>query len=337
MIIINTNNTIIGGHFRIRELQKLGIKEVDVRVPNRKLSENKERELNLRLNKNLGEWDYDLLANFSEDLLKETGFESEELDKIFQLDTKPEDDEVPIVKKTNIKIGDMFQLGRHKLLCGDCTIKENVEKLMGKEKANMVFTDPPYGINIIKVGGGGKTKFGKVGGDNWVQANYYIPIKNDDKEFEPMFLLNYAEKVLIFGGNYFANKLPNSRCWLCWDKTGENYIQNNFADCEFIWTNLDKPSRIYRCKWRGLIKDKNEDIKKRMHPTQKPIKLLEDILNDYTKRNDIIVDLFLGSGSTLIACEKTNRKCYGMEIEPIYCQVVIDRWEKYTGLKAIKL
>jgi len=124
---------------------------------------------------------------------------------------------------------------------------------------------------------------------------------------------------------------------LIWDKTGEFYNQNDFADCEIIWTNLDKVSRIYRCKWRGLLKEKGEDVRKRIHPTQKPIKLLNDILRDYSKQGDIILDLFGGSGSTLIACEQTGRICDMMEIDPIYVYIIISRWKKFTGEKAKKI
>mgnify|MGYP001249722372 FL=1 len=137
-IVINQNNTIIGGHFRLHILKQKGLSEVDVRVPSRLLTEHEEKELNLRLNKNLGQFDFDLLANFDEDMLKDVGFASEELDKIFQLETKPEDDEVPEARTTDIKLGDLFKLGEHRLLCGDATKKEDVEKLMAGEKAEKI-------------------------------------------------------------------------------------------------------------------------------------------------------------------------------------------------------
>jgi len=121
--------------------------EVDVRVPSRLLTPEEEKELNLRLNKNLGQWDFDMLANFDEELLKDVGFESQELDKIFQLDA-PNEDDVPEMRQTDIKLGDMFILGEHRLLCGDATKREDIEKLMQGEKADIVFTDPPYGIDL---------------------------------------------------------------------------------------------------------------------------------------------------------------------------------------------
>ena len=139
-IIINIDNTIIGGHQRIKVLQSQGIETVDVRIPNRKLTEAEEKELNLRLNKNLGEWDFDLLSDFDEDMLKDVGFDADELEDIFQIDLEPEekDDKVPEERETDIKLGDMFQLGEHRLLCGDATKKDDVEKLMQGEKADMV-------------------------------------------------------------------------------------------------------------------------------------------------------------------------------------------------------
>ena len=139
-------NIVIGGHFRLYVAKQLGFTEVPVvyiSIP----EEERERELNLRLNKNLGEFDYKALADFGEDLLKSVGWQTEELDKIFQLNQRPDDDEVPEVKTTDIKPGYMFKLGEHRLLCGDAIKKEDIDKLMGGERASMVFTDPPYNVN----------------------------------------------------------------------------------------------------------------------------------------------------------------------------------------------
>ncbi|MBU0647495.1 DNA modification methylase [Patescibacteria group bacterium] len=149
-IIVNSaesrKNIIIGGHFRLRMAQEMGYKVVPVvyvDIPNLK----KEQELNLRLNKNTGSWDFDLLANIEEELLLDVGFESIELEKMFGIDDKPEDDDVPESKETDIKAGDIFQLGSHRVLCGDATKREDVERLMGEDRADMLFCDPPYGIN----------------------------------------------------------------------------------------------------------------------------------------------------------------------------------------------
>lgn len=277
-----------------------------------------------------------MLSGFDKDLLIDVGFDDLELGEIFKDKTgltDPDDvPETPAEAKT--KTGELWLLGNHRLLCGDATKIKDVEWLMDGKKADIVFTDPPYGINIVKVGGGGKTKLGKVGGAKWVKANYYRPIQNDDKEFDPTFLLEKAEKIILFGGNYFASKLPNSGCWYCWDKTGDKYIQNDFADCEFIWTNLDRPSRVFRILWRGLLKQKGEDFRKHLHPTQKPIALILDILSDIEA--EIVADFFGGSGSTLIACEKLNRHCYMSELDPLYIDVILERWAKFTGKDPVR-
>ena len=131
------------------------------------------------------------------------------------------------------------------------------------------------------------------------------------------------------GGNYFLSFLPYGY-WLIWDKLNSG----NFADGEMCWTNIKTNLKIYRYLWNGMIRCEKE---KRVHPTQKPISLLVEIIKDFSNKDDIIVDGFLGSGSTLIACEHTKRKCYGMEIDEHYCGVIIERWQKYTNKKAIRI
>lgn len=224
-----------------------------------------------------------------------------------------------------VKTGDLFQLGRHRLLCGDCTIKENIDLLMNGKKADMVFTDPPYGISIVG-------KNGKIGGDGLAKNQKYKPIKNDDttETAEKFYkLIKDCKKIILFGGNYYLSFLPNGN-WLIWDKLKKN----NFADGEMCWTNIKTSLKIYRYLWNGMIRCEKET---RVHPTQKPVSMLSEIINDFSNKNEIILDGFLGSGSTLIACEHTNRICYGMEIEPHYCSVIINRWQKYTNKKAIKI
>ena len=341
-IVINIDNTIIGGHQRINILKaKVGNNgfEVDVRVPSRALTKEEERELNLRLNKNLGQWNLDELANFDEEVLKDVGFDSKELDRIFQLDSKPEDDDVPEVRTTDIKLGDMFALGAHRLLCGDSTAEADVRRLMGQEKADMVFTDPPYNVKYEGM------------------SKQWIGLKNDNlpKDGFIRFLLDTFTNVDLFtletAGIYvchadktqieFRTALEEVgyewRATIIWVK---NQPAFNMAQYKYkhepIYYMFKKGNTV---KWYG---DANEttvwDIKRaaknEYHSTQKPIELVEIAIINSSPREGIVLDLFGGSGSTLIACEKLNRKCRMMEIDPIYCQVIIDRWEKFTNLKA---
>lgn len=341
-IVINQNNTIIGGHFRLHILKQKGLSEVDVRVPSRLLTEHEEKELNLRLNKNLGQFDFDLLANFDEDMLKDVGFASEELDKIFQLETKPEDDEVPEARTTDIKLGDLFKLGEHRLLCGDATKKEDVEKLMAGEKADMVFTDPPYGINLdtdwtnLNGSNKGAIDFKKMGG-----GNKYAKVIGDDVDFEPAFifeLFDYCKEIFLWGADYYIKKLPDNGCLIIWDKRlTESADLMMGSPFEVLWSKFKHRKEIIRVKWAGIFGPSTQDIRHRVHPTQKPIEVNTWVIEKYTDRDNIVADIFGGSGSTLIACEKLNRKCRMMEIDPIYCQVIIDRWEKFTGKKAEKI
>ena len=193
----------------------------------------------------------------------------------------------------------------------------------------ILISDPPYGINIV-------SKDGKIGHKNLCEQGIYNPVIGDEttdtarKMFEGAKSL--CDKFIIFGGNYFTDFLPPSSCWIIWDKKGE-MNSNNFADCEIIWTSFNKPARIITHLWRGMIKQGENS--KRVHPTQKPVDLLVKIIEEYTKKDDVIFDPFLGSGSTLIACEKTCRICYGLELEPLYCDVCVSRYCKFVGVNKI--
>tara|TARA_R110002012_G_scaffold276213_1_gene463104 strand:- start:463 stop:1602 length:1140 start_codon:yes stop_codon:yes gene_type:complete len=327
-IIINKHpdrdNIVIGGHQRLRVATEMGIDKVPCVELNLNLDQ--EKELNVRLNKNTGQWDYDALANyFDVGELLEWGFTNEELQfEEPQLSGKIDDDEVPEVKEAVTQAGDLWILGEHRVLCGDATKKEDVDMLMDGQKADMVFTDPPYGIDVVG-------KNGKIGGDVLAKNQIYREIINDDKDYDPQHLLTMAEDLVVFGANYFSDKLPKGQ-WIVWDKNRPK--GTTFSDCELAWTNGKKIAiKKYSCTWNGMTREGESE--KRTHPTQKPIKLFVDIFNDY--QFDRCIDPFLGSGSTLIACEKTNRKCYGMEIDPHYCDVIVNRWEKFTGKKALRM
>jgi len=231
-----------------------------------------------------------------------------------------EDDVVPPVpKKAKTKTGDLYILGEHRLLCGDATKAEDVEKVMAGGKADAVVTDPPYGKNVVKSGMVG-ANFGVA------KKGRYAAISGDNVVPDIRFLLELSTQVLVWGGNYFADQLPPSGSWLVWDKRRETGIENTFADCELAWTNVGGPARVYRQLWNGMIREGEHD--KREHPTQKPVALLVWCV---TKTPGNILDPFLGSGTTIIAAEKLNRKCYGIEIDPGYCDVIVKRFADFQG------
>ena len=309
-----------------------------------------EAEAMVAANKHGGEWDHAALELTLGKItdLEVTGFAMDDLKAIdvsFDPETtsvklEPEEpkkeldfstqDEIPEVvqNELNVELGDIYQLGEHRLMCGDSTDEETVSKLMNGDKADMVFTDPPYGIAVVSkdgsVGGGTKGKYKEVIGDETIDCAV--------ASFELVQKLG-VEQQFFWGANHFASCIPDSSCWVVWDKQGGKSV--TFADCELCYTNLKSPVRMFTHIWDGFRRD-SEKGEMRVHPTQKPVQLFVDIWDKFKSPNKIL-DLFLGSGSTLIACEKTNRKCYGMELDPHYCSVIIKRWEQFTGEKAVKI
>ena len=357
IIINDVNNHVVGGNQRLRALIALGYDEVDcVYVHLEDI--NKEKACNVALNKISGDWDTDKLKIVLEDIelspldIKLTGFDELELTElevkepisVHEDDFIIEDDDD---LEVNVKEGDLFKLGEHYLLCGDSTVEANVKKLMGGTDIDLLFTDPPYGVDVVKgntISGDGP--LGSIGGTGIVKAKKYKPVLNDDKPFDPTFLLNYDCDKIIWGANNFSSKLPDNAKWLVWLKEPLNEegmfekLEHTFGNVELAWTNLKGIGCMcYHHLWRGLLRggDRKTELSERVHPTQKPVKLLADILNDYSEEGIAVLDLFGGSGSTLIACEQLNRQCYMMELDPYYCQVIINRWEEFTGKQATKI
>ena len=240
-------------------------------------------------------------------------------------------------KEPKSKHGQTYKLGRHRLLCGDA--KVDLDLFIKGIEVNLLLTDPPYGISIVSLSKYTHNKKyrkadeGTVGGGKICDVTPYRKVIGDDEPFDPRFLLQYGNTQVIFGGNYFAHLLPQSSAWLVWNKTKPEWKHSDFADCEMMWTNQTHAARLYTQVWRGMIRPGETD--KRTHPTQKPVRLLAEIIMDYTEKDTIVLDPFIGSGSTLMACEDTGRTCYAMEIDPIYVDDVIERWEKHTGLQAV--
>ena len=355
---------IVGGHQRLDVLKENG--ETDIDCVEVDLNDNDEKALNVALNKVSGDWDTQmlnsLLVNFKDleyNNIGVLGFDEKEINEILDQFREPPEENFILPKEPKYKIntGDIFLLGNHRLMCGDSTKKEDVEKLMDGMKADLLLTDPPYGINVVSsdggsIGGSKPPTFSRIGYDaapgfvshfkdkkvgynNKVVAPSYKPIIGDDKPFDPSHLLNLSEKMVIFGGNYFADKLPSSPGWIVWDKNGGKEWHDTFADAELIWTNREKHVTINRTMWKGMVKEGESGT--RVHPTQKPLKLLSDLIKEFTEQGESILDCYGGSGSTLIACEQTQRKCRMMEIDPYYCSVILERWETYTNKKAEKI
>lgn len=339
-IIIDKNNVIVAGHTRLKAAQKLGLEEVPVIIAD-DLTDDQIKAFRLADNKvgELAEWDFTKLEKELEMLdfdMGDFGFDMKELLKEFDENKEVVEDDFDTeeaIKKIDepiTQLGDIWLFGEHRLMCGDSTDALNVDLLMNGNKADLVFTDPPYGIDVV-------SDDGKVGADFGVakKGNYSKVISDDTTETAKeayKILKTMSDKLIIWGGNYFINFLDFSDGWVIWDKRCDSGIRNTFADGEMAWCSFHTPVRIYRQLWNGMIREGEHET--RVHPTQKPIKMLSEILKDFSKENEIVLDVFGGSGSTLIACEQLDRKCYMMELDPKYCDVIIQRWETLTGQKA---
>ena len=330
-IVVNNYMVVLGGNMRLKACQEAGLKEVHI-IKASELTAEQQREFIVKDNVGFGEWDWDMIANeWDAEQLDDWGLD---LPVDFNVvEEEAEDDYTePDNLKVDVVLGDLIEIGEHRLLCGDSTDSDQVAKLMNGEKADMVFTDPPYGISVVKNE--------KVGADFGIaKKGKYSEVIADDttktaKEFYNTCIGLGMDKFIIWGGNYFTDFLPFSDGWLIWNKRANTDIRNTFADGEMAWCSFHTPIRIYDQLWNGMIREGEKE--KRVHPTQKPIRTLSEIIQDHVK-GDVIFDGFLGSGSTMVAAHQLKRKCYGMELDPKYCQVIIDRMQKLDDTLIIKI
>jgi len=323
-IVIDEENRILAGNGTIEGAKAAGLKNVRIietdgteviAVRRTGLTEDQKVGLALADNRtaDLSEWDAEMLHQLSEEHDLSPWFEQEDLDELLNVTTldpvegNTDPDEVPEVPEDpTTKPGDLWILGNHRLLCGDSTNPQHVERLMDGKSAELLLTDPPYGINISA---------------NPVRQKH----QKKDWDSEPIdaqtlaFFNKLAPASIIWGGNYFG--LPPAQCFYVWDKKQPEDF--SLAMCELAWTNIPGPAKMFRLSVTSYKKD---------HPTQKPVELLEWCL---AKADGLVLDPFGGSGSTLIACEKTSRHCRMMELDPAYCDVIVKRWEDFTGNTAI--
>ena len=356
---------VVRGHGRLAAALLLGTDEVPVDV--QEYADDASEWADMIADNRIAE-----LAEIERDVLKDvleemddgsfdmllTGYDDSELERMMTATHEVTEDEAPEPPADPItKPGDLWLLGEHRVLCGDSTKAEDVARLMDGITPDIANCDPPYGVSIVNSAGGvrgaGDYPYGGLGSVGGAKAfgakgrvhgpsrraiikpGVYSPIIGDDStdtavaSYERLTELG-VPVIVMWGGNYYADKLPASRCWLVWDK--EN--TGSFADGELAWTNLDATVKILRHQWSGLIKA-SERGEKRVHPTQKPVALAQWVIETCAPDSKTVLDLFLGSGWTLAACEQTGRTCYGMEMAPAYCDVIVTRWENLTGRKAV--
>lgn len=371
---VDYDGTILAGHQRIKALQLLGRgeEEIDIRFPNRKLTEKESKEYLVGSNKLGGDWDFDILKSFDLEVLDFAGFDKVELGEIWKENTETKDDDFEVEKELKkiiepqTKIGDIIHLGGHKVLCGDSTDPENLKRLLGDEKVSMIYSDPVYNIEIDYNGGiGGKQEYGGTVNDKrtpleyreflkksmvsallvsnldthvfyWCDQIYIGVVQDIYKELDienkrvclwlknnqnpvPKVAFNKVYEPVVYGVRgkpYLTESITNLNEVMNKELgTGNTLIEqvDNFID---VWTAKRLSSKEYE------------------HATSKPITLHEKAIKRCTKPGDIILDSFLGSGSTLLAGEQLGRKVYGLELEPKYCDLIIKRYVLMTGKKA---
>lgn len=344
-IVINCDNTVIGGHQRLKTLKKMGKKEVDVYVPLSALDEKEIEELNIRLNRNAGEWDFDILANAWEPAdLVEWGFTEGELDidveTIKGIEEGEDDDQaLQPSKNPKTKKGDLYEFGKHRLFCGDSTLPDDVARLLDGAEPVLMVTDPPYGVEYDPSwrgrAGKGQRAAGKVQNDdkvNWALAwslfpgnvayvwhagKYCSEVQKslEEAEYEIISQIIWMKQHFTLSrGDYHWQHEP------CWYAVRKGQSHN--------WQGSRKESTIWEISnLNAFGKSKDEDDRT-AHSTQKPIECMKRPIVNNTQEGDEVYDPFCGSGTTIMACEKMNRQCYAMELDPAYCDIIVERWLK---------
>lgn len=376
LVAINTDNVIIAGHQRVMTLLELGKgeEEIEVRVPSRELSAEEFKEYLLRSNQNGGSWDMELLREFDVDLMLESGFTDKEMSRLWDDILVIDEDEFPLEealesnKETDIQTGDVFQLGPHHLVCGDSTDAAIVQKVVGENQMHMSYTDVPYNKNLSYAGGISKKKsYGAEIDDNLPATKYETFISNiiantklvshPDAHY---FLWLDASNIGL-GQKIFAEQSVIYERTCLWVKNGVNWTpQNAFSKCyePCLYGKIGKPYLSDMSAYTEIlngnigvgnitIDDINDTfdiwLARRVasnyyeHSCQKPLELHEKPLLRCTRVGDNVLDLCGGSGSTLLACEQMKRVAFLVEKEPVYCQLIIDRYESFTGNKAVKV
>lgn len=331
-IVVDENNIVLGGNMRLKACIEVGLKEVFI-VKAEDLTEQQKDEFIVKDNVGFGEWDWDILANeWDTEKLQDWGLDLPLDLSVEELEAEEDNYEIPDEIETDIVLGDLFEIGEHRLLCGDSTDSDSVAKLMNGEKAELVFTDPPYGN-----GSSGKYGRGQLGvrtilnDETFECVNDFFNLRICDAYVFFLQWRTFKEAIQTLENNDLTLKTI-----AVWDK--KNAGLNGAGGMSEQWEAIIVAGNIKYSRFGGNVFSISREQKKRIdspHPHQKPIELLSDLL-EYFQDYNLLVDPFCGSGSTMVASHQLKRKCYGMELDPKYCQVIIDRMKKLDPSLEIK-
>lgn len=343
-IIVNYDMTVIGGHQRLTVLKDLGYTEVqcvEVHIED----ENKVKALNIALNKITGAWNEQLLADLIVDLQSAnfntdfTGFEAPEIEQLFskvhnkEVEEDNFDVEAQLQKPTMSKAGDVWLLGRHRLVCGDSTLPETYTLLMEGKRANLVVTDPPYNVDVEETAG-------KIKNDNMSDEDFYkflfamfVNVEQNMEKDASIYVFHADSKGLTFRQAFHDAGFYLSGCCI-WKKNalvlGRSPYQWQHEPCLFGW-KLGGKHQWYSDRKQTTIWEYDRPKSSKEHPTMKPVALMAYPIKNSCMSNCIVLDPFLGSGSTLIACEETDRICYGIELDEKFADVIVNRYIEKVG------
>lgn len=355
-VILNKDFTVVDGEHRVKIYQELGKQEIQAYVID--VDQIDLKILRQLMNKLRGEHDKqkDALefksifeANKLDEFSKLLATPKENFEQIlakkFNIDFVNESEPIPEVRETNVKLGDIYQLGEHKVMCGDCTIKENVDKLLDGQSVDLLLSDPPYGVDYSS-----KNRFlNTICFANRIEE----PILNDAIEDYEVWFQSWLKLIPLSETNSYYLTISGQKLlelslallsqnfkisqYLIWVKNNHVLGRQDYANKHELIIYGWKNKHQFYGDFQTTIWNVDKPLKNPLHPTMKPIELIQIPIHNNSKENQLIYDPFLGSGSTLIACESTKRRCYGMELDPYYVDVTIRRWENYTGKKAVKI
>ena len=341
-LVVDENMTVLGGNMRLKAMQELKWKEVPVVVAEN-LTDAQKDEFVIKDNVGFGDWNWEQLANeWDAEELTRWGLEIPGFDVDLELEAEEDNYEMPDELQTDIVLGDLFEIGEHRLLCGDSTDSDTVARLMNGNKADMVFTDPPYGVSIV-----GTKNNSSIAGDlsqTAIPFSFEIAVNNATKDDGRLYFCGAESNLEMYQKLFqrYCRQMPRHLIWV-----KETFVMkpNGYHNQYEIIYHGYKPKGGGLNKWfGGRTEDEASDVwqikrdnsKTYQHPTQKPIALPERAIKNSCPDNGLVYEPFTGSGSTMVAAHQLKRKCYGMELDPKYCAVILNRMKKLDNSLQIK-